>query len=110
MLANPPKRRRNRRPADPAKLRLFDLDAWRADPSNLTWAQSDPRFRDIVSVLTTERRRALLAASDRTQVDNRHLGRLEGYELALQVLSDMTTGTPTEPASLGEPTYETADS
>jgi hypothetical protein len=110
MIDPKPKRRRNRQRPEPAKLRLFDLDAWRSDPSNISWAQTDPRFRDVISVLVTERKRAQEAALDRTQVDNRHLGRFEGYELALQVLSDMTTGTPVQPASLAEPTYEPANS
>lgn len=110
MIDPKPKRRRNRQRPEPAKLRLFDLDAWRGDPSNISWAQTDPRFRDIYSVALTETRKRLSeTVQDRTLVDNRHLGRYEGVEMVLQVLNDMTTGTPVQPASLEEPTYEPAD-
>lgn len=77
---------------------------WRAESSNVVWAQQDSRYKELVTVLTNERLRAFMSCNPPI-TENRALGRLEGYQLALDVLAELATmATPVKRAE-EEPTY-----
>lgn len=98
------KKTRNRRPKPKLFLSGIRLDNWRDDPARVNWANTDPIFREVVSVLTNERTTA--ADSHLPLSENCRLGRLEGYEKALEVLHLMTQAPPLPERSEGKPTYE----
>lgn len=102
-----PKRTRNR-PAKPAwSYSGLDSHQWRADNSRVLWAQTAPHFRDLLTVLTNERVRALLQPPGVSE--NRLLGRAEGYEAALGVLRELAAGAEPPAPKPDEPTYQSEE-
>ncbi len=83
----------------------MNVATWQSDTDSVTWAQQDSRFRSIVTVLTNERTRIFESLDYGSE--NRRLGRLEGYQIALQVLQELTTLPPTTKPPIDEPTYPT---
>ncbi len=82
--------------------------SWRSETSNVTWAQLDPNFKALVTVLTNERDKAL-AQPIPMITENRMLGRCEGYELCLATLRSLaSTIEPPKPPE-DEPTYPAND-
>jgi hypothetical protein len=82
----------------------LDATTWRAEPSNVVWAQQDSRYKELVTVLTNERQRAFLPNIPPI-TENRALGRLEGYQLALDVLAELATLAGPPPVREEQPTY-----
>lgn len=97
------KQTRNRRPKPKAYLSGLRLANWKDDPERLRWAQTDPRFREVLSVLTNERHTA--THSNKPLTENCELGCMKGYERALEVLLEMTIPPELPPASEDKPTY-----
>lgn len=79
------------------------LEQWRSDTERLGWAQREPIFREILSVVQNEAYIALAPIAGVTE--NCRLGRAEGYHMALEVLRAMTQKIP-KPTPPIEPTYE----
>ncbi len=64
------------------------LEQWQSDVNNLTWAQQEPRFRALVSVVLNESHLAHETVAGCS--GERAFGRVEGYHLALNVLRSLT--------------------
>ena len=79
------------------------LDQWRSDSQRLGWAQREPIFREILSVVQNEAYIALAPIAGVTE--NCRLGRAEGYHMALEVLRAMARKIE-KPIPQIEPTYE----
>lgn len=63
------------------------LEQWLADVSNITWAQQEPHFKMMLSVLLNETRVTYLGAEGCSE--GRAFGRVEGYNLAIEVLRSL---------------------
>jgi len=109
------KRTRNRTPRPAWQWTGFNASTWRSHTENVTWAQQDPRYKELVTVLTNERVRARFGGPIS---ENRALGRIEGYELALDVLAELATlegpparreEEPTYPVDKNQPSVEFVD-
>lgn len=88
---------RNRRKKSPTFLSGLTLDNWREDlTGRVAWAQRDPMFREILAVLINSRSMAIHSHSPMTE--NCRLGRIEGYDKAIEVLELM--GQPPEVAPI----------
>lgn len=98
------KRTRNRTPKPPWQWSGLTATTWRNDTANVTWAQQDPRYKELVTVLTNERLRAFLPCNPPIS-ENRALGRLEGFQIALDVLAELATLVGPPLAREVEPTY-----
>lgn len=83
------------------------IATWQQLPDLVLWAQQSPQFRDLTTVLINERYRAMLA--DATATENRRLGRIEGYECALDVLRSLAQGDVPASKGTGDPTYAPDD-
>lgn len=79
------------------------LEQWRSNSERLGWAQREPVFKEIISVVQNEAYIALAPVSGVTE--NCRLGRAEGYHMALEVLRAMTQKIQ-KPMPQIEPTYE----
>lgn len=79
------------------------LQQWRSDTVRLGWAQREPVFSEIVSVVLNEAYIALAPIPGATE--NCRLGRAEGYHMALEVLRAMAQSVQ-KPTPQIEPTYE----
>lgn len=79
------------------------LEQWRSDIPKLGWAQREPVFLEIVSVVHNESYLALAPVAGVSE--NRMLGRAEGYQMALEVLRAMAVRIE-KPVPQLEPTYE----
>jgi hypothetical protein len=66
------------------------LDDWRKDSQLLRWSQTNRVFRLLTTVLIKERKRAHVEEPGISE--NRRLGRIEGYEMVINVLGDMANG------------------
>jgi len=73
----------------------IELEAWRREPTLLKWAQNHRYFKLLVTVMVKERKRVI--GDDPTVTENRKLGRVEGYEEAINVLLEMSRSMPKEP-------------
>lgn len=63
------------------------LEQWRSDVSNITWAQQEPRFKMMLSVLLNESTTAIKTAAGCSE--GRAFGRVEGYNMALDALRSL---------------------
>ena len=85
------------------------LDQWLSDMGNVAWAQQEPRFKMMLSVLLNESKLAYASAAGCSE--GRAFGRVEGYNLALDVLRNLGRPTPKEPkepeATFDEPSETT---
>ena len=63
------------------------LEQWLGDVDNITWAQQEPRFKMMLSVLLNESRVTYLGASGCSE--GRAFGRVEGYNQAIEVLRSL---------------------
>lgn len=63
------------------------LEQWQSATENITWAQQEPRFKAMVSVVLNESRLAHQLASGCSE--GRAFGRVEGYHAALEVLRSL---------------------
>lgn len=102
MIAKQPKTR-NRAKLPTWSFSGLDAATWRSRVESIQWAQNAPEFRDILTVLTNERRLAFSVEAGVTE--NRALGRLEGFEFALGVIRSLAEGTTPPPKEELEPTY-----
>lgn len=75
---------------------------WRSEPASVEWAQRDPRFRELTTLMLNERIQATAFAA---MSESRALGRLEGYQIALDVLASLTSIYKPASAHNPEPTY-----
>ena len=66
------------------------LDDWRKDSQLLRWSQTNRVFRLLTTVLIKERKRAHVEEPGISE--KRRLGRIEGYEMVINVLGDMANG------------------
>lgn len=103
-----PPRTRNRAPRPSWSWNGLTAATWRADTGNVTWCQQDARYKELVTVLTNERLRAF-ALGNPPLTENRALGRVEGYEIALSVLAELATLVGPPLACEVEPTYPAQD-
>jgi hypothetical protein len=87
----------------PVSFTGLTLEQWRSDVPHLRWAQREPIFREILSVIQNESYLALAPLDKVTE--NRMLGRAEGYAMALEVLRAMAVKIE-KPIPQIEPTYE----
>lgn len=99
-----PPRTRNRAPRPSWSWNGLTATTWRSDTSNVQWAQQDARYKELVTVLTNERLRAFVPCHP-PLTENRALGRVEGYQIALDVLAELATLVGPPPAREVEPTY-----
>lgn len=98
-----PKPQKNKPAPKFTSLVGVSLEQWRSDVQKLGWAQREPVFREIVSVVHNE---SYLAIAPTAGVsENRMLGRAEGYHMALEVLRAMAVKIE-KPIPQLEPTYE----
>lgn len=81
----------------------LNLEQWKNNSSRLVWAQQDPLFKEIVSVVQNASHLALVVVPGATE--NRMFGRAEGFQMALDVLNEMAKK-PDKPKPSIEPTYE----
>lgn len=98
-----PKLTRNRAKLPAWSFAGLDSIGWRVQTELVLWAQSTPEYRNLLTVLVNERKRALTFEPGLTE--NRALGRVEGYEQALIVLRELAEGITAEPKLDPEPTY-----
>lgn len=98
-----PKLTRNRAKLPAWSFAGLDSIGWRAQTDLVAWAQSAPEYRNLLTVVVNERRRALTFELGLTE--NRALGRIEGYEQALIVLRELAEGITPEPKPDTEATY-----
>lgn len=61
------------------------LEQWQADVSNISWAQQEPRFKMMLSVLLNESQRMPIGNIS----EGRALGRVEGLHYALEQLRNL---------------------
>lgn len=102
-----PKKTRNRVARPSWSWSGLTSQVWRSDTTLVQWAQQAPQFRDLYTVLLNERETASQPfSSDAGVTENRQLGRVEGYNLALQVLASLATGATPAAKAADEPTYE----
>jgi hypothetical protein len=93
---SPKNQKQSQMPKKPAPIPLktmlgtLNVEGWRKDPSRIVWAQQEPMFRDLATVLINERARAL--AFDPTVTESVRLGRVQGYEAAVEVLRELASG------------------
>lgn len=72
-------------------------------PELVVWAQTAPQFKDLLTVMTNERRLAAFPYDGLSEA--RLLGRIEGFQTALNVLLTLPQGI-TPPTKVDEePTY-----
>ena len=60
------------------------LEQWLSDIGNVTWAQQEPRFKMMLSVLLNESTR--ISGTVAGCSEGRAFGRIEGYTMALEDL------------------------
>lgn len=91
-----PTQKRNR-PRKPSwTFSGMTLDLWRSDTGLIAWAQTDPHFRDLLTVMTNSRARILTPLPGTSE--NFQCGRFTGYEEALSDLRKLAEGVePTPP-------------
>lgn len=104
MIAQRPKRRRNRQPKPQITLSGATLDFWRSSPALLSWAQTDQTFRAVIAVVTNER--GIVRNQFPNDTEGQRLGRVEGYEMALGVLHALAAGADSVPPPPPDPTYQ----
>lgn len=94
------------KPAD--QFTGITLEDWWADVNNITWAQQEPRFRVMLSVILNESRLAHETAAGCS--GERAFGRVEGYHMALNVMRGLGQRPPKPPKEPepfpGEPIVE----
>ena len=76
--------------ARPKPTELFTgltLEQWLGDTNNITWAQQEPRFKMMLSVLLNESSITYLGANGCSE--GRAFGRVEGYNQAIEVLRSL---------------------
>lgn len=98
-----PKNRRNRASKPSWSWSGMNSATWRSDPSNVTWAQLDSRFKDLMTVMVNERTRITGVIDYGTE--SRKLGRVEGYQIALDVMNELSVMIPPPKPIEEEPTY-----
>lgn len=89
--------------SEPATLSGITLALWRKDSNRVGWARQNEMFREIIALVTNERINALIPEIQLSE--GRALGRTEGYQLAVNVLSAMAQMEDTAKAPI-EQTYE----
>lgn len=94
---------RNRQPKPAWSYGGLNAELWKSDNKRVVWAQQTPEFRDLLTVLINERRRALHQVPQTTE--NRLLGKVEGYDIAINVLESLMSGMEPPKATLGNPNY-----
>lgn len=72
----------------------INLERWQSDSENLRWAQTEPRFRVAMSVVLHGLEDVPATCTGCS--GERAFGRVEGYQMALNVLRDMTHRPPKE--------------
>jgi len=103
-LQAPPKRR-NRAPKPAWSFAGLTLEQWQADSKRISWAQTTPEYRDMLTVLLNERTKQHLVNQPGGHSESFHLGVVRGYEAALAVVQAMATGATPPPGQLGDPDY-----
>ena len=83
------------------------LEDWRKDSQLLRWSQTNRVFRLLTTVLVKERKRAHV--EEPLLSENRRLGRIEGYEMAIGVLGDMANGLKVEEKADETMSYNSAE-
>lgn len=76
-----------KKPKSPPQFTGTTLDQWLSDFENIRWAQQEPKFHMLVSVVLNEQQRA--AAPESGCSEGRAYGRVEGYYAALEVLRSL---------------------
>lgn len=92
----PRTRNRKPRPAGGAYA-TSNLALWHANPDRPTWALSEPRVREALSVLINERvnvRSYVASLPGESVTENRLLGIYEGYDAALRVFAALAGAPP----------------
>src|SRR5690349_5601239 len=79
------------------------LEQWQRNPENILWAQREPRFKEILSVILNESPVAYQTASGCSE--GRAFGRVEGYLMALEVMRKLAKREDKEVREL-EPTFD----
>lgn len=100
----PQRRNRARKPA--WTFAGLNIDQWQADSTRVRWAQSDPMFRDVLTVLINGRIPTHTTNQTGGHSEAYHLGVVRGYEAAIGVLQSLAHGTTPPPGDIGEPTYQ----
>ena len=77
---------------------------WKKDSRMVEWAQKDPRFQLVLTVLMNEMSTAVIRTE--SESENRLLGIREGYDAALDVLKEMKIGWREETPPEDEMVYE----
>lgn len=84
------------------------LEQWHQETDNITWAQQEPRFKMMLSVILNEVDTAHKTCAGCSE--GRAFGRVEGYHMAIEVFRSLArkpTKPPPEPeAFAGEPLPE----
>jgi hypothetical protein len=101
------RRTRGKKPVVP--LGLATLESWQSDPSLIRWAQTDPTFRMAVTVLINERIRVHDYLMNEPLTENCRLGRVQGYEKAIEIMKELAMGKPQPPPDMGQPTYQSVE-
>lgn len=100
-----PKRRRNRTRKPAWSFAGLDADHWRTDTQRIRWAQTDPMFKDVLTVLINERTKTHMVNQPGGHSESFHLGYVRGYEAAIAVLQSLAGGVVPPSQPLGEPDY-----
>jgi hypothetical protein len=77
------------------------LEQWLSDVNNISWAQQEPRFKMILSVLLNASRTVPISECS----EGRALGRVEGFMYALLVLQGLARK-PDKPLRELEATFD----
>lgn len=76
------------------------LEQWQSSLENIQWAQDEPRFKMMLSVILNQCSLAHQSAAGCT--GERAFGRVEGYHMALEVLRSMAKRAEKPPSPLQE--------
>lgn len=106
-IAPAAKQRRNRAKKPAWTYAGLNVEQWQADSSRVRWAQSDAMFKDVLTVMTNARLQALVIVPGTSE--NRQLGKVEGFEMAIATLLSLARGTLPPPGGLGDPDYPSPD-
>jgi hypothetical protein len=98
-------KRRARQPRPQWSFAGLDAEKWRADTNRVRWAQTEPMFRDILTVLINERLQSHMFNQAGGHSEGFHLGVVRGFETAVQVVQSLAGGNPPKIPSLDDPDY-----
>ena len=100
--------RRNRRPKPTPSLSGIDSKVWRSENTRVRWAQTDPLFREIQTVVINERAQLCdeVFQKNPNGSEGFRLGVHTGYDAIIELLNSLAKGLDPLPPPPSEETYD----